>query len=436
VWFVKPRTVTPFAEPAILANARAPRKVRGMSDEAENPEPEIAAPRTGFPLVVLLVIGLCLALKAPTLNYKHGEDDEVIYVMLTANWLQTGNYSIQGTEIVPKLSQYMYNRPLFHHPPLYPILLAPFLLLQTLGAAVIIGWFGHVLAILAVALVGRRLLARGDPEFSAWSPCFVLPLVGVAVDPLLVFTTRKLWIDPLMSGLLAMAVVLVYLAADTRRRKLCYLIGGLCLALAALCKLTACAFTAIILLVIFMNEKDWKQRGIATFLAGLPGLCLVLPWLIVFYQQYGTIYPYWVNDDPAAIAANPFVQNVLDRGYFFFFYRLPLLQPLALICLVVWARRWRDTRHAEIAMGLAWVLGFLALISALGGGVGRIMRYLTPLAAGIYVFYYALLARYPQWRQPMLTFGLIAVVFAAFNGAIYLVMPIVDDMGGIFSLGK
>jgi 4-amino-4-deoxy-L-arabinose transferase-like glycosyltransferase len=407
-----------------------------MSDTADTPEAESdAQPRSWFFLVVTLVIGLCFVLKAPTLHYKHGEDDEVIYVMLTANWLQTGNYSIQGTEIVPKLSQYMYNRPLFHHPPLYPVLLAPFLLMRSLGAAVVIGWFGHALAIIAVALIGRRLLARGDPAFNAWSPLFVLPLVGVALDPLLVFTTRKLWIDPLMSGLLAMAVVLVYLAADAKRRKLCYLAGGLCLALAALCKLTACAFTAIILLMIFMNEKDWRQRGIATFLAGLPGLCLVLPWLVIFYQQYGTVYPYWVNDDPAAIAANPFVQSVLGRGFFFFFYRLPLMQPLVLLVLVVWAMRWRDTRHAEIAMGVAWVLGFLTLISFLGGGVGRIMRYLTPLSAGIYVFYYALLARNPRWRQAMLGLGLLCVGFAAVNGAIYLVMPIVDDMGGIFSLG-
>jgi hypothetical protein len=106
-----------------------------------------------FIAVCAVIVGLCLALKLPTLAFDRHEYDEHIYWALTGNWIENGRYLLQGTEILKSLPPEMYDRPLFHHPPMMSILDAPFVLMKSPATAICVSWLGHVLAIIGVAIL-------------------------------------------------------------------------------------------------------------------------------------------------------------------------------------------------------------------------------------------------------------------------------------------
>ena len=76
--------------------------------------------------VALLFILVSTVLKLASLTFTHTEPDEVVYWTLAQHLLASGDYSLQGSEVLELLSPVIYDRPLFHHPPLFPVLLIPF----------------------------------------------------------------------------------------------------------------------------------------------------------------------------------------------------------------------------------------------------------------------------------------------------------------------
>src|SRR5688500_6972258 len=74
----------------------------------------------GFVVFCCAAVIVSAFLKLPSLRYPLDEADERIYWQLADNLARGGEYTLQGTEIVRELSPYMYDRPLFHHPPLFP----------------------------------------------------------------------------------------------------------------------------------------------------------------------------------------------------------------------------------------------------------------------------------------------------------------------------
>lgn len=124
-------------------------------------------------------------LKLPSLRYPFSEGDEHIYWQLADNLARGRECTLQGTEVLRELSPDMYDRPLFHHPPLFPALLVPFVLTDNNSAAVMVSWLGHFLCLIAVALVGRRALLGLPTGAHITSPAFWLSIVGLSADPLL-----------------------------------------------------------------------------------------------------------------------------------------------------------------------------------------------------------------------------------------------------------
>jgi hypothetical protein len=154
---------------------------------------------------------VCFFLKCPSLLYPRTEGDERIYWQLANNLAHNGDYSLRGSAVLKELSPHMYDRSLFHHPPLFPALLSLFVMAGMENAAVLVSWLGHVLAVLAVAIIGRHVLEQGShgatevaPYRLITAPAFWLPVLGVAADPLLMFVSRRIWIDSLLSGLVAL----------------------------------------------------------------------------------------------------------------------------------------------------------------------------------------------------------------------------------------
>ncbi|MFH1075680.1 MAG: glycosyltransferase 87 family protein [Pseudomonadota bacterium] len=197
------------------------------------------------------------------MSYQHNETDEIIYWQLAENWLKTGNYSLQGTEILKSLPAYVYDRQLFHHPPLFSLLLIPFVIMKAKKLAIIISWLGHLLCIVSVALVGRSILTSRS-QFSVKSNLFWIPLISITFDPLLIFISRKLWIDSLLSGLVALSVALFYSVCksdiDYRHKKYGLIAAGIALGLAALCKLTALIVTPVIIYILITSFQTSRER--------------------------------------------------------------------------------------------------------------------------------------------------------------------------------
>jgi hypothetical protein len=145
------------------------------------------AERNSHLLVVALFLALAFLVKAPTLQYAHREADEIVYFQLAQQLYEKGTYSLQGTDILKHLPPAIYDRPLFHHPPVFPVLLIPFVALRNIQWAVFASWLGHGLCIVAVALIAREIQKRRGGDRNGFHPELWVPLVGVSRNSIMRF---------------------------------------------------------------------------------------------------------------------------------------------------------------------------------------------------------------------------------------------------------
>lgn len=382
-------------------------------------------------LLIALFVGLSVLLKIPTLIFVHDEPDERVYWSVAENLLERGEYTLRGSPVLQRLPPTIYDHALFHHPPLYPALLVPFVVLDAQGAAVVVSWFGHALCILSVGLMGAVLwdIRGGDaprlPAF-AW-----IPLLGAATDPLLSFASRKLWIDPLMSGLIALSLALVLLgvAEGARHRTRWLLLGGLALGLAGLAKLPAllAAIVGASLILAAPGGARVRMRRVAVYVA--PALLLTLPWIVLFWSTYGVPLPTWLRPTEWSVQEYPFIARAVGRPWYYYIVKLCLAQPLFPVVLVLYARAWRRGLRREMWLPLLWIGLFLGVATYQGvNGYGFQMRYVTPLMSAVYIalFCHPVLHRREGdgWAAPLLV---AAIVLSSMSGAMYLLDSRYDE---------
>jgi 4-amino-4-deoxy-L-arabinose transferase-like glycosyltransferase len=400
------------------------------TDRADKPRPSRATRSTReFVLFCCAAVAVCLMLKCPSLMYPRTEGDERIYWQLAQNLAANGEYSLRGSPILRDVSRDMYDRPLFHHPPLFPALLSLFARADLEDAAVLVSWLGHALLVLAVAIAGWHTLGRGAADRSIQSPAFWLPVLGVVADPLLMFVSRRIWIDSLLSGLVALSVAMLVSvegAEGGRRRMLLAAAGGL-LGLAGLAKLTALVLLPVFALVCVRDEDTWSGRiaSIALVL-GAAGL-FVIPWLVVFYLQYGVLVPSWVKPDARLMELYPFVRAAVERPWYYYAVKLVLVMPLALVA--VWAlvreRPLWTSRTVQIAV--LWFGTIVVMLTWLGmGGYGFQMRHIAPAIGGLYV---AVLVLLIDRERPLLQMVCsFAMLVGTVTGAMHLLAPQFDEI--------
>lgn len=319
------------------------------------------------------------------------------------------------------LPRSMYDRPLFHHPPLTAALLRPFVALQAPHAAITVAWLGHVLAIVGVAMVcwsWRRRSWRGT-EFLLW-----LPVLAVALDPLLAFCSRKLWPDVLAGGFAGLAVGCLCVGIE-RRRAPWVVAAGVGLGLAGLAKLTA-----VLVLVVGMG-LIWTAPNLAAAVRRrltlgfvVPALLLVGSWLVVFHAEYGEFTPSWIRPTPALIAANPHIAREVSRPWHYYLSQSAMIAPVFALVVVASLIQWRRLATPRLGMPIAWmILVWLALMLSESRGHGMQMRYLTPAAPALYVALAALLARTDPRRSPLPLVATLAIAFGAVFSGFYLAEP-------------
>ena len=379
-----------------------------------------------FLIFCCAVVALSAILKLPSLRYPLAEGDERIYWQLAENLAGGGQYTLQGSEVLRELSPYMYDRPLFHHPPLFPALLVPFVLTGSKSAAVLVSWLGHSLAVIAVALVGRHVLHRLPHDARISLPAFWLPVLGVSADPLLMFVSRRLWIDSLLGGLTALVVATV-LVAEGKRRRAVLAVGGGLLGLAALAKLTALILVPVVLIAGVRADATWKDRTLSLAAMFLPVAILVAPWLLLFYLQYGVLTPSWVQPDARLMELFPFVRAAVGRPWYYYGAKLLVIMPLALVAAWLLIRERHLWRNAAIQIAAAWFSVVVVTLTLMGiVGYGFQMRHITSAVAAVYVIVLAALLE--RDRPVLLMVCGFSMLVGTVTGAMHLLAPEFDEI--------
>jgi 4-amino-4-deoxy-L-arabinose transferase-like glycosyltransferase len=421
-----------------------------------------------FWAIVLLVIGFSILLKLPTFNLPHHEGDEVRLWYLAKNWAVSGHYTLQGSplfEIFPHYEPYYAHRKMPVHPPLFPALLRPFVQYEfthyekipqpvdiaTIEAiytriapryAVIASWIGHLLAILAVALIARYLLLYHKLSLSALSPLFWLPLLGIATDPIMTWVSTKIWIDNLHAGLAALSVALAMMASSSRYSQMTYFLSGILLGLALLSKITAAIIIPVLIFIVFVHETDTKKRIQALLWGSMPALVLSLPWYIPRYLPQLMIEKIPVGK----ILENPpineyrgmceFCGAATTRQFYYFLVKLPLISPLIIIGLsfyvtlfFAYVRKLALLENLRFLVPVIWFLFVLSAVTLYLSFYGTfIMRRITLLIPSLYVMFYMLIIYSEKIRrlrkyQPILLFlGSLSIVYGAISGGYYLLL--------------
>lgn len=378
--------------------------------------------------VAIACIALSFLLKLPSLDFTHREPDEVVYWTLAQSLLAGGGYSLRGSEVLKVLSPAIYDRPLFHHPPLFPVLLMPFAAFDAMGAAVVLSWAGHALCILSVALIGFVVLNRRPVRGTRSRDLLWLVVAGIALDPLLVFVSRKLWIDGLLAGLVSLSVALVYLALHFAGNRWLLVAAGTALGLAGLAKLPAILALPLGLVLIAGSGEPLRRRAGSLVAFALPAVLLVLPWLLLFAHTYGTLVPAWLRRDAWTLQQYPLMAEAVALPWYYYPVKLCLAQPIALFVLPLCAWAWRRGLVVERGVPLLWLLTFLILPTYQGvTGYGMQMRYLAPAVPALYA---ALLdhpllhGRGRRWALPLLVAALLC---GALGGAVYLLNNAADE---------
>jgi 4-amino-4-deoxy-L-arabinose transferase-like glycosyltransferase len=389
-----------------------------------------------YVLVFLLFVVFTTFLKIPTVNYSHQEPDEIIYLELARQILENGEYTLRGTEILTHLSPNMYDRPLFHHPPLYPILLTPFVWAGMENWAVITSWLGHIMCLAAVAIFAWTITIRVTTTKGPFHPCFWIPLLGISLDPILVFVSRKIWIDNVLAGFVALSISMVLLSGHSRYRRLILCGSGILLGLAGLTKITGLIAVPLITFLILQNRRsNWKDRRVALLCVFIPAAVMVTPWLIIFQVKCGALLPTWAKADDWLIEHYPFVKAFLDRPLHYYPWKLLLISPI-LFLNGYWIYSSPAVRKdQDLHISLAWLSLFLIAITYLSAsGVGYLMRHISSAVPAMYILTSVGLS-YKQKKYPLsVMLSVLLISYSTATSCIYLLMPKVDEISSFFEI--
>jgi hypothetical protein len=161
-----------------------------------------------FLVISLLFSSVILLLHVKSFLIVHNENDEVVYLSLASrmNWDLT-NYTTRNVPIVRDFPYSIYRQPLFHQPPLFPLVLKiGGLLGNPVGTGLV---FANLSMILLLFYTWRWMaFTRTPPQWA------VVAFAASAFCPLLLATTTMLHIDGLLGIYLACAVVSYIEALD------------------------------------------------------------------------------------------------------------------------------------------------------------------------------------------------------------------------------
>ncbi|MBI4423423.1 MAG: glycosyltransferase family 39 protein [Elusimicrobia bacterium] len=330
-------------------------------------KPALALSSAAFLSIVLLA---SLLVRLPTLQrvrlpsgeilYRHLEYDELIFQTLIERVQKEPlGYTLQGTPLLAHTPPWIYDRPIFFHPPAFVYL----------GAAA--GKAGLPLPLLPVLLnlatialvywTGRRLYGE---EAARWAA------VLAAVCPVGWFVSQRIWIDN-MATAATTAAFAAAVWASARPSPRSFALAGTAFGLAFLSKVPGALILPAMLLIAWTRGRSGLNAATAgSFLA--PALALPAAWLLLYKLGTGD----WLQRLPPAdfVESNPFVKMAHDRPWHYYFSSLAALCPAYLLAL------WRLRRRCAADAGpAAWCAAFWLVLTGFGmmGGVFQ-TRFVAP----------------------------------------------------------
>jgi len=387
---------------------------------------------------IILIITYCLIfvtfsaiLKLPSLSFPHNEPDEIIYMTLALKLLKTGNYNLKNTDILKNLSPFMYDRPLFHHPPLFPLFCSLFIAFNIAKYAVVASWLGHFLTIITLFIILRVI----SPESEANKfPLYLwLPLIGISFDPLLSFVSRKIWMDNLLCALSLISICLLFLSEKTVKFKNFFLIlAGIFCGLAGLTKLTGLlTYPVLVTIILTSNELlsvKIKNIAIITFFVAL----VILPWFIQFYLYYKTFVPTFIKADKWAIEHYPFVKYFVNLPWYYYIIKIFLLIPAFGLALIIGILNKNILKDRIFIIAFIWILSVIFPVTIVSSqGVGFLMRHIIMVIPAIYIIISRVL--FYTKDNNFLSFLLTLLIFlGSIPISFYMWNPASDEIYSIF----
>jgi 4-amino-4-deoxy-L-arabinose transferase-like glycosyltransferase len=171
------------------------------------------------------------------------------------------------------------DQPTAYRPPLYPLVLAPWMALGS-WSTVAIGILHVVLGIATVAGVVRLSRQWGLERYA------LLAGALVAVDPVSVWHSTLVMTETLATFLTVLALSALTAAAQRPSLRRAMLAGGL-IGLAALCRPTYLPWMAFGALVLPWFAEGWTMRLKMFVVYGFTGAVVLAPWVIRNQIQYG-----------------------------------------------------------------------------------------------------------------------------------------------------
>jgi hypothetical protein len=339
---------------------------------------------------------ITLLLRASSFSQPHAEFDELVYLTLARDmgW-DLSHYTTKDDPKISRLPFSIYRQPLFHHPPLYPLILK---IGATLGGdPVYVGLAFAQASVLLLLFYAWRLMVflRLPPEWG------VISLVGVTFCPLLLSSTVMLHHDALMGIYLACGLVACVEALDRPSWGRAFLAGVL-LALAFNLRYSALvALPLPLLLQIYqLRRAGAAVRGPAQKTRQAPA---ARRWLVIgvvyallltvgmqhYYRilvTYGTLNPYrFVRPDANVMNFNAFVRSVMLMTPGRMALYLILVFPILLVFVLPWTYKPLRDAWRERSWALVFPLLFLYLLSVQFVSAYQQLRYFAAVTPLLYL---------------------------------------------------
>jgi hypothetical protein len=379
-----------------------------------------------------LAFVLAILVKLPQLGLRHREPDEIIYWQLAQRLWQDGVYSLRGTLVLERLPAAMYDHGLFHHPPLFAVLLGPWAVGDAgpypPSSAIWITWIAHGLFAAAAVHLALRTAATGAPRPLGRAVC-ALAIAACVFDPFGWFASRFLWIDSVSMALAALAVAAAFGARTRGRMVLAGVLCG-CVGLAKLTGLVVLLAVVAERLLRADGDRSRRQGDLAALV--LPALVLVGAWLLVFWSSTGSLLPTWIAPAADVLARDALMAEGFGRSPATYLWLVPAVQPLLLWTAAALVFGSRLARERVGPLVLWFALGGVA-IAATGwlGTTPVLTRQLAPIYPALYVLAIVALAerRTVAWRATFL----LAVGVGGLNGALAVYGTSVYELSSVFA---
>lgn len=313
--------------------------------------------------------------RVPTFFIDHIENDEVVYRALSEQIIKNPlDYSLQNTSILSRLPSQAYNYPVFKHPPLFVIIIAVFRVIGGVNATILVSVIFSLLTVLLTYLTAKRLYSVVHGLLAALILSFC---------PIWLFVSMKIWSETTLTFFMIMSFYLIIIACDKKQMQW-FLLAGVIFGLSFFTKQVSILIIPSI--VYYISRQSLSLRNKALFFLCFIAIAFLIniPWLVFYFKKMGTLsYANQYTDLEVQSKTNQFIQETLNRPWYFYFTAIPIIYPVYLMSF--FGAVWMMIKREDLSM-VIWGTTFFLIFTLCGTGncffngfkLCFILRYLAP----------------------------------------------------------